>query len=133
LESDPEVHLICRQHGHLQLTRAGETFRNEARRRMLSFLESACARVHAVEHGYHGQIRIGLTDHLAQPQLIRLLARCREEEPHTDIHILEMSVDEMGEALDHGRIDAGFTVHPEPGDAKYAPWSGGAIKGACGL
>ena len=116
LESDWQVHLIERQQGRVQLTPAGETFRNEARR-MLSFMEGARARVCAAEHGYRGRLRIGLADHLAQPPLIRLLARCREEEPQTEIRLLEMSVNEMAEALNRDRIDAGFTVHPEPGEA----------------
>ena len=46
----------------------------------------------------------------------RLLARCRKEEPHTEIRLLEMNVGEMVKALNHDRIDAGFTVHPEPAD-----------------
>jgi DNA-binding transcriptional LysR family regulator len=52
--------------------------------------------------------------------LIDLLARCREEEPQTEIRIQEMSVGEMVQALNHNRIDAGFTVHPdEPGEALH--------------
>ena len=118
LESDLQVPLIHHRQGRLRLTQAGEAFRDEARH-MLSFMEGACARVCAAEHGYRGQLRIGLTDHLAQPPLIRLLARCREEEPHTEIRILEMSVGEMAEALNRDRIDAGFTMHPGPGEALH--------------
>jgi DNA-binding transcriptional LysR family regulator len=79
-------------------------------------MKDARARVRAAEHGDRGQLRIGLADHLAQPQLIRLLARCREEEPLTEIRIREMRVGEMIEALNHDEIDAGFTVSPEPAD-----------------
>ncbi|MDR0441701.1 MAG: LysR family transcriptional regulator [Candidatus Accumulibacter sp.] len=115
LESDWEAHLLCRQGGCLQLTWAGEIFRGRARR-ILSEVKNARAHVRAAEHGCRGQLRIGLADHLAQPQLIRLLARCREEEPCTEIRILEMNADEMRRALDLRRIDAGFTVSPEPAD-----------------
>jgi DNA-binding transcriptional LysR family regulator len=115
LESELQVHLIHHQHGRLQLTQAGEAFQDEARH-MLAFMESARARVRSVEQGYRRQLRIGLTDHLAQPQFIRLLARCREEEPLTAIRIVEMTVSEMVKALNHDQIDAGFTVHPEPGE-----------------
>jgi DNA-binding transcriptional LysR family regulator len=113
LEADLQVPLIHYRQGRLQLTEAGEAFRDDARR-MLSFMEGVRARVRSVEHGGHGQLRICLADHLAQPPLIRLLARCREEEPQTGIRIQEMSADEMILALNHHRIDAGFTVHPEP-------------------
>jgi DNA-binding transcriptional LysR family regulator len=115
VESDWDVHLIQHQAGHLRLTRAGEVFRDEARR-ILSVTESARDRVRSAEQGYRGQLRLGLADHLAQPQLVQLLARCREEEPLTEVRILEMSAGEMIEALNYGQIDAGFTIHPEPGE-----------------
>jgi DNA-binding transcriptional LysR family regulator len=123
MESDWGVHLLQHQAGCLRLTRAGEVFQGEARRMLLS-MESARDRVRSAEQGYRGQLRLGLTDRLAQPRLVQLLARCREEEPQTEIRILEMSVGEMAEALNHGRIDAGFTIHPEPGEAlaKEAVW-----------
>jgi DNA-binding transcriptional LysR family regulator len=113
LESDLRVHLFQHHPGSLRLTRAGEVFRDDARR-LLASLESACDRACSAERGYLGQLRIGLADRLAQPQLARLLAHCRKEEPGTEIRILEMTVGEMIEALNHGRIDAGFTVHPAP-------------------
>ncbi|MDR0439993.1 MAG: LysR family transcriptional regulator [Candidatus Accumulibacter sp.] len=122
IEADMQVPLIHHRQGCLQLTRAGEAFREDARR-ILAFVESVRARVRAVDRGRE-QLHIGLADHLAQPPLIRLLARCREEEPLTEIKIHEMTVDEMAQALAHGWIDAGFTVHPEPGEAlrKFAVW-----------
>ena len=113
------VHLIQRRAGRLRLTRAGEVFRDEARR-LLAFMSRARERVCAAERG-HGQLRIGLADRLAQPQLVRLLSCCREEEPATEIRILEMSAGELVEALSYGQIDAGFTVHPEPGAAHLEP------------
>jgi DNA-binding transcriptional LysR family regulator len=113
LESDLRVSLFHRQAGRLRLTRAGEVFRDKARH-LPAALESACDQARSVERGYRGQLRIGLADHLAPPQLAGLLARCREEEPHTEIRILEMTVGEMVEALNHDQIDAGFTVHPAP-------------------
>jgi DNA-binding transcriptional LysR family regulator len=114
MESDLQVHLIYRRHGRLQLTHAGEAFRDEARR-MLTLMENARIRVRSVERGCRGQLRIGLADRLAQPQIIRLLARCREEDPLTQIRIVEMTVREMVKALNDDQIDAGFTMHPEPG------------------
>jgi DNA-binding transcriptional LysR family regulator len=113
LEADLRVPLIHYRHRRLQLTRAGEAFQDEARR-MLVFMEDA--RVRAAQCGYRGQLRIGLADRLAQPPLIRLLARCREEEPLTEIRIHEMTVGEMVKALRYDQIDAGFTAHPEPAD-----------------
>jgi DNA-binding transcriptional LysR family regulator len=123
LESDLQVHLLYRDPGRLRLTRAGEVFRDDARR-LLAFMEGARAKARSAEQGYRGQLRIALADGLALPQLVRLLARCREEEPHTEIRIQEMTVGEMIEALNDDRIDAGFTLHPEPIKAlrKEAVW-----------
>jgi DNA-binding transcriptional LysR family regulator len=115
MESDLQVHLIHHRQGRMQLTQAGEAFQDEARR-MLAFMEGARTRVRSAEHDDRRQLRIGITDRLAQPQFIRLLARCREEEPLTKIRIVEMTVSEMVKALNHDQIDAGFTVHPEPGE-----------------
>jgi DNA-binding transcriptional LysR family regulator len=110
LESELGVRLLQRTKRHIHLTWAGEVFREEARR-MLSFMEGAQNRVQAAEKGYRGRLRIGLTDSLAQPRFTKLLARCREEEPFTQVKIVEMTVNEMVKALAHDQIDAGFTVH----------------------
>lgn len=118
LELELGAQLFQRSKGRIRLTRAGEVFREEARR-MLTFMDNAQIRVKAAAQGYQGHLRIGLTDRLAQPQLARLLARCREEEPLTAIRIIEMTVSEMVTALNHGQIDACFTLHADPGNGLH--------------
>jgi len=59
-------------------------------------------------------LRIGLTDSLAQPTLTRLLARCREEDPRTEVRVVEMTVSEMVQALACDMIDAGLTLDATP-------------------
>jgi DNA-binding transcriptional LysR family regulator len=123
LESELGVPLLYRRKGRTRLTWAGEVFREEAQR-MLTFMEGARFRVRSAAKGYRGMLRIGLADGLAQPRLIRLLARCREEEPLTEIRIIEMTVGEMTQALDHHQIDAGFTIHTGlHGLVKEAVWT----------
>ncbi|MCY1505201.1 Hca operon transcriptional activator HcaR [compost metagenome] len=124
LESELGVRLFQRTRGRLGLTWAGEVFREDARR-VLRTMADAQARAHAAEKGYRGRLRIGLTDSLAQPSLTKLLARCREEEPLTEVKIVEMTVSEMVKALEHDQIDAGFTVHTElsEGLVKEAVWT----------
>ncbi|TRO24476.1 LysR family transcriptional regulator [Ectopseudomonas mendocina] len=124
LEVELGAHLFNRVRGRIRLTWAGEVFREEARR-MLTFMEGARTRVHAAERGYRGRLRIALTDGLAQPRLTQLLARCREEEPLTEVRIVEMTVKEMVNALGHDQIDAGFTVHTELGSGlvKEVVWT----------
>lgn len=124
LESGLGVSLFQRTKTGMRLTWAGEVFQDEARR-ILSLVEDAQSRVRAAEKGYRGRLRIGLTDSLAQPYLTKLLARCREEEPLTEVKIVEMTVHEMVKALEHDQIDAGFTVHTElsAGLVKEVVWT----------
>ncbi len=124
LESGLGVSLFQRTKSGMHLTWAGEVFRDEVRR-ILSLVDDAQSRVLAAEKGYRGRLRIGLTDSLAQPYLTKLLARCREEEPLTEVKIVEMTVSEMGKALMHDQIDAGFTVHTEvsAGLVKEVVWT----------
>ncbi|MFJ5483789.1 LysR family transcriptional regulator [Pectobacterium actinidiae] len=124
LENQLGVELLQRTKGRIRLTWPGEVFREEARR-IIAFMENAQTRVHSASHGYHGRLRIGLTDSLAQPRMTTLLARCREEEPRTEVRITEMTVNEMLLALSHNQIDVGFTVDNSstPGYIKEAIWS----------
>jgi len=124
LEAELGVSLFQRARGRIRLTWAGEVFQNEARR-ILDCMEGARTRVQSAAQGFRGRLRIGLADSLAQPRLTRLLARSREEEPLTEVRIVEMTVNEMITALDQDQIDAGFTVHTEPyaGLIKEVVWT----------
>ncbi|WP_413730216.1 LysR family transcriptional regulator [Sodalis sp. RH22] len=124
MESQLGVRLINRTQGSLQLTWPGEVLLEETRR-MLSFFENAQSRVQAASQGLCGRIRLGLADSLAQPPLTRLLARSREEDPGTEIRIMEMTTSEMLRALHHDQIDIGITLDDERqnGYIKYKVWS----------
>lgn len=124
LEAHLQVSLLHRGKGRIRLTLAGEAFREEAER-IISFIEDAKTRVQSADKGFHRRLRIGLADSLAQPHLTRLLARCREEEPRTEIRLFEMTASDMMKAIEHDQIDAGFTVHADaPRDiVKKAVWS----------
>jgi len=124
LEQHLGVGLLQRSKGRIRLTWAGEIFCEEARR-VLMLVENAKTRVHAASQGYRGRLRIGLADNLAQPKLTQLLARCREEEPRTEVRIMEMTVGEMFQALGHDLIDVGLTVDDAhvTGCIKQVLWS----------
>nr|WP_301286306.1 LysR family transcriptional regulator [Serratia nevei] len=110
LEEELGVTLFERSRGSIRLTWSGKVFSEDVRR-LLSFLNSIRARAKAAEHGYRGHLRIALSDGLAQPRIAELLARCRAEEPLTEVRVIEMTVDEMVQALRFDQVDAGFTVH----------------------
>ncbi|MGQ5288495.1 LysR family transcriptional regulator [Pectobacterium actinidiae] len=112
LENQLGVRLLNRAKGRIRLTWPGEVFREEARR-MLAFMDNAQTRVYSASQGYHGRLRVGLADSLTPPRLTQLLARCREEEPRTEVRIIEMTTNEMIQALRHDQIDVGFTIDSE--------------------
>ncbi|MCC4595478.1 LysR family transcriptional regulator [Xanthomonas campestris pv. phormiicola] len=112
LETQLGVRLFHRAKGRIKLTWPGEVFREEARR-IVAFMDDAQTRVHSASRGFRGRIRLGIADSLAQIRLTRLLARCREEEPLTEIRINEMTVSEMLQGLAYDQIDIGFTVDGE--------------------
>ncbi|EPL3138224.1 LysR family transcriptional regulator [Pseudomonas aeruginosa] len=124
LETALDVRLLHRARGSVKLTWAGEVFLEEARR-MLALMDAARLRVASAAKGFRGHLRIGLADSLAHPRLTTLLARCREEEPLTEVRIIEMPFSEMIKALGHDQIDAGFTVHSELSDKfiKKVAWT----------
>ncbi|MDX3985715.1 MAG: LysR family transcriptional regulator [Achromobacter sp.] len=124
LENQLGVQLLHRSKGRIRLTWPGEVFREEARR-IIAVIDSAKTKVISAAQGFHGRLRIGLADSLAPPRLTMLLARYREEEPRTEVRIVEMTVTEMLNGLSHGVIDIGFTVdHTSlPGFVKDPIWA----------
>ncbi|MDR2032536.1 MAG: LysR family transcriptional regulator [Azoarcus sp.] len=109
LESRLGVRLLHRTKGSVQLTWPGKVLKEEARN-IMAQVENAKKRVHSASRGFQSQLRIGLTDGLVPPQLARLMALSREEEPTTEIRIHDMTFFELYRALRRGQIDAGFTM-----------------------
>lgn len=124
LEADLGVQLFHRRRGNNTLTWPGEVLLEESRR-LLSALDNARSRVASAAKGYRGLLRIGIADSLAQPQMTALLAQYREEDPHTEIRLREMTVFQMLNAISNDEIDAGFTLYPKlsPGYAKEEVWT----------
>lgn len=124
LENDLGVQLFHRRRGNNKLTWPGEVLLEEARR-LLSASDNARRRVASAAKGFRGHLRIGIADSLAQPRMTELLARCREDEPNTEVRLREMTVGQMLKALSNDEIDAGFTLHSriEQGLIKDAVWT----------
>lgn len=124
LEHDIGLDLLDRAKGRVTLTPAGQAFR-ESCLRLLALYDEARKHAHSVANGSRERLRIGLADHLAQPNLMRLFAMCREEEPATGIGILWMTAGDLLAAIDHDIIDAGITVDGDvvSGFIKEPVWS----------
>ena len=86
-------------------------------------VRNAQARIRSISSGYHGQLRIALTDALAQPQITQLLMRYREEEPGTEILLFEMTVNAMQQAFLLEQIDVGFTLDDGTATSNYTKFA----------
>ncbi len=74
--------LFARTTRSTRLTRAGELFLEHAPR--ASALEQARDSVKAAANGFHGQLRVALSDGITPSRLSALLVLCRQEEPEVE-------------------------------------------------
>ncbi|MDX1252013.1 MAG: LysR family transcriptional regulator [Gammaproteobacteria bacterium] len=119
LEYDLGIQLFERTTRSTRLTWAGQVFLDEARR-VLSTLEQAKASAKAAATGYRGTLRIALSDGIASPQLVALLAQHREEEPEVEIRLFETTLAQQMKGLSSGLYDAGFAHAAEVGEGIIA-------------
>jgi DNA-binding transcriptional LysR family regulator len=114
LESHLAVQLFERTTRRTRLTWAGKVFLEEVHR-VFAAIDQAKASVKAAATGYHGRLRIALSDSIAQPRLSALLAQCREEEPEVEIRLFEVSLSQQIKGLQSDLFDAGFSQSDDVG------------------
>lgn len=124
LESDLGLLLFERTTRTTRLTHAGHVFLEHAPR-VFAALNQARDSVKAAAAGYHGQLRIALSDSISQARLTTLLALCREEEPDVDIRLSEVPFTQQVRGLSGDLYDAGFaqSVEVDDGLIAEAAWS----------
>jgi DNA-binding transcriptional LysR family regulator len=124
LERDLGVQLLERTTRSTRLTAAGKAFLIAAKR-ILCAQEQARASAKAVASGYCGSLRIAVSEGVAHPRLVSLLARCREEDPDVKIELSEVTLVEQLEGLRTDLYDAGFAHAPCGGEgiAAQVAWS----------
>jgi DNA-binding transcriptional LysR family regulator len=124
LEEDLGVQLFARTTRSTRLTRAGQLFL-EYVPRVFAALEQACGSVKAIAAGFHGQLRIALSDGITPPRLTALLAQCRQEEPEVDIRLFEVPLSKQIRGLNDDLYDVGFAQSAEVGEGLLAEpaWS----------
>lgn len=115
LESYLAVQLFERTTRRTRLTWAGKVFLEEAHR-IFAAIDQAKAIVKAAATGYHGRLRIALSDGIAQPRLSALLAQCREDEPEVEIRLSETPLSQQIKELHSDLYDAGFAQSDEVGE-----------------
>lgn len=119
LEEELGVLLFVRTTRSTRLTRAGTLFLEHVRR-MFAALEQARESVKAAANGFHGQLRVALSDGITPSRLPTLLALCRLEEPEVEIRFFEVSLSQQIKGLHDDLYDVGFAQSDEVGDGIVA-------------
>ncbi|WP_302409662.1 LysR family transcriptional regulator [Comamonas kerstersii] len=124
LEEDLGEQLFIRTSRSTRLTRAGKLFLEHVPR-VFTALQQARDSVKAASNGFHGQLRIALSDGITPSRLPALLAMCRQEEPEVDIRLFEVPLAQQIKGLHDDLYDVGFAQSNEVGEgiAAQAVWS----------
>ena len=119
LEEELGARLFVRTTRSTQLTRAGRQLLEHVPR-IFAALEQARDSVKSAANGFHGQLRIALSDGITPSRLPALLARCREVDPEIEIRLLEVPLAQQIKGLHDDLYDAGFSMADEVGDGVVA-------------
>ncbi|EXF45903.1 LysR family transcriptional regulator [Pseudomonas sp. BAY1663] len=119
LEEELGVVLFARTTRSTRLTRAGKLFLDHVPR-IFSALQQARESVKAAANGFHGQLRIALSDGITPSRLPALLALCRQEEPEVEIRFFEVPLSQQIKGLHDDLYDVGFARADEVGDGIVA-------------
>jgi len=119
LEEDLGARLFIRTTRSTQLTHAGRLLLEHVPR-IFAAVEQARDSVKSAANGFHGQLRIALSDGVAPSRLPALLARCREEEPEIEVRLFEMPLAQQIKGLHDDLYDAGFSMADGVGDGLLA-------------
>lgn len=115
LEEELGVVLFARTTRSTRLTRAGTLFLEHVRR-VFAALEQARDSVKAAANGFHGQLRVALSDGITPSRLPALLALCRQEEPEVEIRFFEVPLSQQIKGLHDDLYDVGFAQSEDVGD-----------------
>ena len=115
LEEELNVQLFVRTTRSTRLTRAGKLFMEHVPR-VFAAVKQARDSVKAAAGGYHGQLRVALSDGITPSRLPTVLARCREEDPEVDIRLFEVPLAQQIKGLHDDLYDVGLAMAHEVGD-----------------
>ena len=115
LEDELGAKLFTRTTRNIRLTHAGKVFLERVPR-IFEALEQARDGAKSAASGFHGQLRIALSDGITPSRLPALLARSREEESEVEIRLFEVPLDQQIRGLQEDLYDAGLSMADEVGD-----------------
>lgn len=113
LEDELGVSLLERTSRFVELTDAGKEFVSEARE-VLQRAELARQKVRAFATGERGEIHVGYAPSPSVELLPKTLEAFAEHCPGVRVHLHDLSIEEMLQALRTGRLDAALTVQASP-------------------
>jgi len=119
LEEDLGVQLFVRTTRSTRLTRVGMLFQDYAKRVLIA-LQQARDGVKAAANGFHGQLRVALSDGVTPPCFAAFLALCRQQEPEIEIRLFEVPLAHQIRGLHDDLYDVGFAQSDEVGDGVIA-------------
>ncbi|TEA69327.1 LysR family transcriptional regulator [Allopusillimonas soli] len=119
LEEDLGILLFARTTRSTRLTRAGQLFLDHVPRVFVA-LQQARNSAQAAVNGFHGQLRVALSDSIAPSRLSALLALCRQDEPEIDIRFFEVPLSKQIKGLNEDMYDVGFAQSDEVGNGIVA-------------
>jgi len=115
LEEGLGEQLFVRTSRSTRLTRAGKLFLEHVPR-VFTALEQARDSVKAAANGFHGQLRIALSDGITPSRLPTLLAQSRQEEPEVELRLFEVPLSQQLKGLQDDLYDVGFAQSDEVDD-----------------
>ncbi len=111
LERDLNVRLLRRDRRHVELTPAGQAFRDDALL-LISQAQQARRSAERASRGEIGKLVVGFVQTGNHALLMELLVRMRARCPDVEIVLRNMSTSAQVDALLAGQIDAGFVRMP---------------------
>lgn len=124
LEQELGVKLFAHTTRSTRLTRSGELFLEHVPR-IFTAIQRARESVKAVANGFHGQLRVAISDGISPSRFSALLALCRQEEPEVEIRPSEVPLSQQIKGLHGDLYDVGFAQSHEVGEGILASmvWS----------
>ncbi|MGE4404955.1 LysR family transcriptional regulator [Pseudomonas sp.] len=119
LEDELGSQLFSRTTRSTRLTRAGMLFLEHVPR-VFAAVQQARDSVKAAANGFHGQLRVALSDCITPTCFSALLALCRQEEPEIEIRLSEVPLSQQVKGLHDDLYDVGFAQLDEAGDGLVA-------------
>jgi len=119
LEEDLGLQLFVRTTRSTRLTRAGQLFLEHVPR-IFTALQQARDSVQTAANGFHGQLRVALSDGILPSLFSTFLALCRQEEPEIEIRLSEVPLARQIKGLHDDLYDVGFARSDEVGDGLIA-------------